>query len=189
PILLLGLGGSVVFYALFGFASDLDPATSAGLALFLLFPAPIGPGLARAALPPAPAGLPDCTPPDQRPPPLAPVPPALPLRLLAAGAPALFPQYRGATGYVAAGLSLVALLLGLKKLPETRSLRSAAFDRKWIDVRAFRSALSQPVVGAVVLTFFLATLGFGAFETTLAMMNRDLLGLPEKRNVLMFAYV
>jgi MFS family permease len=194
PILLIGLGGSVVFYALFGFASDLDPATSAGLALFLLFAARIGQGIAGATIATAQAVIADCTPPDKRRHGMALIGAAFGIGftfgpLLAAGALALFPQYRGATGYLAAGLSLVALMLGLKKLPETRTLRSAAFDRKWIDVRAFRSALSQPVVGAVVLTFFLATLGFGAFETTLAMMNRDLLGLPEKRNVLLFAYV
>src|SRR5262245_16903591 len=48
PILLLGLAGSVAFYALFGFASDLDPKTQAGLALFLLFVARIGAGVAGA---------------------------------------------------------------------------------------------------------------------------------------------
>src|SRR5580698_9849055 len=37
PILLIGLGGSVVFYGLFGYASDLPPETMAALALLLLF--------------------------------------------------------------------------------------------------------------------------------------------------------
>src|SRR6266404_3719930 len=35
PILLLGLSGSVLFYALFGFAASLDPAENAALALTL----------------------------------------------------------------------------------------------------------------------------------------------------------
>ena len=52
-----------------------------------------------------------------------------------------------------------------------------------------RTALGDPLVGPVVLTFFLATFGFGAFETTLAMMNRDLLELPAEKNYLMFAYI
>jgi MFS family permease len=194
PIILLGLGGSVVFYALFGYASDLPAESAAGLALILLFATRIGQGVSGATIATAQAVIADCTTPDKRRHGMALIGAAFGIGftfgpLLAAGALALFPEYRGATGYVAAGLSFVALLLGLKKLPETRSLRSAPVDRKWIDLGAIRSALFRPVVGPVVLTFFLATLGFGAFETTLAMMNRDLLGLPDKRNVLLFAYV
>ena len=52
-----------------------------------------------------------------------------------------------------------------------------------------RAALANSVTGPVILTFFLATLGFGAFESTLAMMNKDLLRVEEKYNFLMFAYV
>src|ERR1700676_1557003 len=44
PILLIGLTGSVVFYALFGYALSLSTATSAGWALILLFMARIGAG-------------------------------------------------------------------------------------------------------------------------------------------------
>ncbi len=194
PILLLGLGGSVVFYALFGFASDLPAESSAGLALTLLFAARIGQGIAGATIATAQAVIADCTTPDKRRHGMALIGAAFGIGftfgpLLAGAALALFPDYRGATGYLAAGLSLFALLLGLKKMPETKRPGTAPISRKWIDLGAIRAALARPVVGPVVLTFFLATLGFGAFETTLAMMNRDLLGLPEKRNVLMFAYV
>src|SRR6266404_7609987 len=45
PILLLGLGGSVVFYTLFGIASELD-AARAPLALALLFVSRLGAGIA-----------------------------------------------------------------------------------------------------------------------------------------------
>ena len=193
PILLIGLGGSVVFYALFGYASDL-PNSSAGLALTLLFVARIGQGIAGATISTAQAVIADCTTPDKRRHGMALIGAAFGIGftfgpLIGAGALALFPNDPGATGYVAAGLSLLALLLGLKKMPETRSLRSMPIDRKWLDFGAMRAALARPVVGPVVLTFFLATLGFGAFETTLAMMNRDILGLPKSRNFLMFAYV
>src|SRR4051794_30900253 len=43
PILLLGLGSSVAFYALFGYASDLPPS-AATLALVLIFVSRIGAG-------------------------------------------------------------------------------------------------------------------------------------------------
>ena len=38
--------------------------------------------------------------------------------------------------------------------------------------------------GPVVLVFFLASLGFGSFEVTLAMLNRDILGVSDKKNFL-----
>src|SRR5713101_1829156 len=48
PILLLGLGGSVIFYALFGVASDIGASGSAALGLLLIFVARIGAGMAGA---------------------------------------------------------------------------------------------------------------------------------------------
>src|SRR5438132_1434804 len=65
PILLLGLGGSVVFYALFGYASDL-PLSSAALALTLLFVARLGQGTSGATISTAQAVIADCTPPEKR---------------------------------------------------------------------------------------------------------------------------
>src|SRR5438132_2554220 len=49
PILLLGLTGSVVFYALFGVASEMD-AAHAALAVALLFVARLGAGVAGATI-------------------------------------------------------------------------------------------------------------------------------------------
>ena len=86
-------------------------------------------------------------------------------------------------------LTVVALLLGFRLLPETRHPGGATAGRKRFDVGAIRGALRQPVIGPVILTFFLATLGFGAFESTLAMMNRDLIEAKPERNFLIFAYV
>jgi MFS family permease len=193
PILVLGLIGSVLFYALFGYASDL-PETSAGLALALLFAARIGQGVAGATIATAQAVIADCTTPDKRRHGMALIGAAFGIGftfgpLVGAGALALFPAHRGATGYAAAVLSGVALVLALRLLPETRHFGEAPTSRKWLDLGAMRAALGHPLIGPVVLTFFLATLGFGAFETTLAMMNRDLLGLPKEKNYLMFAYV
>src|SRR5207248_5078338 len=47
PILLLGLAGSVAFYALFGVASEID-AAHAAVAVLLLFVARLGAGIAGA---------------------------------------------------------------------------------------------------------------------------------------------
>src|SRR5262249_24968931 len=101
-----------------------------------------------------------------------------------------FPEEHAAIGYTAAGLSLLALLLGLWLLPETRRVDTAPpLDRKWLDWSAVRWALATPALAPVVLTFFLATLGFGSFEVTLALLLRDALGFDEQHSFLVFAYV
>src|SRR5208282_2897298 len=66
PILLLGLTGSVIFYALFGYACTLPKSDYAVLALVLLFVARSGAGIAGATIATAQAVIADCTPPDRR---------------------------------------------------------------------------------------------------------------------------
>src|SRR2546430_3957189 len=65
PILILGLAGSVVFYALFGYASSLG-STDAELALVLMFAARIGAGIAGATIATAQAVIADCTTKEKR---------------------------------------------------------------------------------------------------------------------------
>ena len=196
PILLLGLAGSVVFYALFGYASDLPAAEYAGLALLLLFVSRFGAGVAGATIATAQAVIADCTPPERRKHGMALIGMAFgigftfgPLVAVASlyCAP---PGYQGVVGYCAAGLSLVALVLGVILLPETRRfggpppLRRVLFD--W---GAARFALASRTVGPVVLAFFLTTLGFAMFEVTLSLLFKDTLAISDQNNGLLFAYV
>ena len=64
PVLLISLTGSVVFYALYGFAVTL-PAESAGLAIGLMLLSRIGAGIAGASVGTAAAVIADCTPPER----------------------------------------------------------------------------------------------------------------------------
>jgi DHA1 family tetracycline resistance protein-like MFS transporter len=194
PILLLGLGGSVVFYGLFGYALSLPPSTEAPLALALLFVARIGAGIAGATISTAQAVIADCTPPEKRKHGMALIGMAFGIGftfgpLLGAGSLELFPTRHEVIGYTAAGLSLVALVLGLVLLPETRRPGGPVVERRWLNLHAWQIALATPALAPVVLTFFLATLGFGSFETTLSLINRDALRLPDQKNYLLFAYV
>ena len=66
PILLLGLFGSVIFYALFGFAASFDPATQALMAVVLFFVSRLGQGFFGATIATAQAVIADCTPPEKR---------------------------------------------------------------------------------------------------------------------------
>jgi DHA1 family tetracycline resistance protein-like MFS transporter len=194
PILLVGLTGSVVFYALLGFACSL-PDQQAGLALTLLFISRLGAGLAGATIATAQAVIADCTPPDKRKHGMALIGAAFGIGftfgpLVGALAMAVAPHHHEAVGYTAAVLSLVALGLGLRLLPETRQFdRTSAAKRNWVDRSALRHALANPAVGPVILVFFLASLGFAAFETTLALFLQTSLQLAEDKSYLIFAYV
>lgn len=196
PVLLVGLGGSIVCYVLFGYAAAIAPEENAVLAMTLLFVARIGAGIAGATIPTAQAVIADTTTPEKRKTGMAMIGAAFGIAftagpLLGALALRFVPSERLAmsdTGYLAAGLSLVALVLALTLLPETRRPGIAAGHRKWLDVSALKLVLASSAIAPVVLIFFLATLGFGSFETTLAMLVRDTLGIEKKNAYWFFAY-
>ena len=66
PFLLLGLTGSVVFYSLFGIASELGNAGMPVLGLVLLLVARVGAGIAGATVSTAQAVIADSTTPERR---------------------------------------------------------------------------------------------------------------------------
>jgi MFS family permease len=191
PILLLGLAGSVVFYALLGFSLTMPPETMAGAAIALLFVARVGAGVAGATIATAQAVIADCTPPERRKQGMAMVGMAFGIGftfgpIFGFGALEFSPHNHEAIGYTAAGLSLVALLLAWRIFPETRRPgTSPAARRKWLEWGALRS----PAVGPVILVFFLASLGFSSFESTLSLLLKDGIGLDPGKSFLMFAYV
>jgi MFS transporter, DHA1 family, tetracycline resistance protein len=95
---------------------------------------------------------------------------------LPGGTEASASRLSGAPGYVAAGFSLIALLLGIALLPETLRPESAAvLRRRLLDWRGLQNALRSPTVGILIIVFFLATLAFGSLESTLALVNKTLL--------------
>jgi MFS family permease len=196
PILLVGLAGSVAFYALFGYASDMwNVEGAAAIALTLLFISRIGAGISGATISTAQAVIADCTTPERRKLGMSLIGFAFGIGftfgpLIGAGALKLSGEHLGVTGYVASALSFVALLVAIAILPETRRFgEESAAKRKWFDTQAIRMALANPAVAPVVWTFFLATLGFASFEVTLSLLNRDALQLKPDSNFLVFAYV
>ncbi len=196
PILLIGLVGSGFFYLLFGYASDLPAERAwAPLALTLLFVSRIGAGVAGATIATAQAVIADCTTPERRKHGMALIGAAFGIGftfgpLIGFASLYFFPEHYGAIGYTAAGLSLLALMLGIVLLPETRRFADAPpLQRKWFDARSMHDVLRSPVLAPIVLIFFLATLGFGGFEPTLALLIEDVLHLSERNSFLLFGYV
>ncbi len=194
PILLIGLIGSVAFYALFGYAASLG-RDQASIALTLFFIARIGAGIAGATISTAQAVIADSTPPEKRKHGMALIGAAFGIGftfgpLIGFGCLWLSDGYLPLIGYTAAGLSALALLLGLALLPETRVFNAESVTRKHLlDPSAIRNALSDPAIAPVIWTFFVASLGFGAFEVTLALFLKDTFAYTENFSFLIFAYI
>jgi DHA1 family tetracycline resistance protein-like MFS transporter len=194
PVLLVGLVGSVVFYTLFGYASQLPPETSAVFALWLLLAARTGAGIAGATVGTAQAVIADTTTPETRSRGMALIGMAFGFGftfgpLIAYAAVVWFPDHHGGPGFLAAGLSAVALFLGLALLPETRRPDGVPAGKRWFDIRASLETLRTPTVGLLVLTFFLTILGFAMFEATLSLLTQEAFAYKDDANFLVFAFV
>jgi MFS family permease len=196
PILLVGLLSSVVFYSLFGVASTFGVEGYRGLGVLLLFVSRIGAGVAGATLGTAQAAIADLTPARGRSRGMAIIGAAFGLGfffgpILGFLALAVAPGAAGAPGYLAAGLSCTAFVLGIILLPETRRAGAVSHARRlWFDPEGFRAARSAPAVGLLILTFFLSTFAFATFEPTLALLTTgDALGLSDRNSFLVFVYV
>jgi MFS transporter, DHA1 family, tetracycline resistance protein len=191
PILLLGLAGSVIFYGLFAVASEvgLGAPHAAGLGLALLFVARLGAGVAGATIATAQAVIADSTPPEKRAHGMALIGAAFGIGFTFGpllGYASLFVDAAAAPGAAAALLSLAALLLAWKKLPETLQTGTPPAGRRgWLNVARLWEVLRMPSVGILVATFFLATFAFGSLESTLALVSKYLLtGRVEEARVL-----
>jgi MFS family permease len=193
PFLLLGLLGSVVFYGLFGFASDWGREEGRqALGLILLFLSRIGAGIAGATVSTAQAVIADCTRPEQRGRGMALIGMAFGIGLtfgpiIGAGALSLLPQ-PGAPGYAAGLLSALALVLAVVLMPETVRVGAQGSRRGWLNLNSIQQAFQIPTLGTLILTFFLSTLAFATFEPTLALLTRDVLGYAETPTFLIFAF-
>lgn len=190
PVILIGLMGSVIFYALFGYATIRRSLT-------LMFLSRIGAGLAGATISTAQAYIADTTSLEQRPKGMALVGMAFGLGFTfgpllgylavpsGIGDPGPIP------GFAAAALSLFAFLLAVVMLPESLHEESETASHG-LNLANLRAALSVPSVGAILLSIFVCVFSFANFETTLALMikGRDSVFSFSFRQVcLTFAYI
>ncbi|MBX9584711.1 MAG: MFS transporter [Gemmataceae bacterium] len=193
PILLLGLAGSVVFYGLFAAASTL-PAEQAWLALGLIFLSRLGAGVAGASVSTAAAVIADCTTKESRAKGMALIGAAFGIGftfgpLIGYVGLEVFQEQHWAPGVTASLLSLVALVLALRLLPETRTPGSAPAGKEWFSVSRSVEVLKTPTVGALVLVYFLVIFAFANFEGTLSLFTAATFGLADRDNFLIFAYI
>ena len=173
PILLLGLLGSVVFYALFGLAAIWQ-------SLGWLFVARIGAGISGATIATAQAYIADVTTLQSRAKGMALIGAAFGLGFtfgpLIGAASLVFSTSEKAVGtspwpgYAASALSLIALVLAAFVLPESLRPGHAVKHHSAFDFGAWRDAFSTATVPALLITSFVSVVSFGAFETTLSLL-------------------
>jgi DHA1 family tetracycline resistance protein-like MFS transporter len=197
PILLLGLAGSVVFYGLFGYVSSWSPETlwlGLGPIDWMLI-SRIGAGIAGATIPTAQAYIADCTGERERGKGMALIGAAFGmgftfgplLAAMFASDDRLAPPSSG-PGYLASGLSAVALLGAVFKLPESLRPGSMPSGRSWLHFGELSRAMRKPAIGPLLLTMFLTTFAFAQFESTLSLLTEEL-GMSEKDNFYVFTYL
>jgi MFS transporter, DHA1 family, tetracycline resistance protein len=190
PMLILSLVGSVVFYALYGFAVTLPPER-ARLALGLMMLARIGAGIAGASVGTAAAVIADCTTPENRARGMALIGIAFGAGftlgpLIAYFGLALFARQPWGVGALASLLSFVALLIAVTMFRETRRPDSRA-AKEFFSLSRTAGVLALPAVGALVLIYFLSIFAFANFEATLARFTKEGFGMSDDGNFLLFA--
>ena len=169
PVIMIGLAGSVVFYTLFAFAAMYQ-------SLLWLFITRIGAGVSGATIPTAQAYIADTTSNENRSRGMALIGMAFGLGFTLGPMFAFFAVPTGDTdpgagpGFVAAGLSAVALLLAVFKLPESLHTDSKTAARKWFDWTAWKAAIGNRAMMYLLLGFFLCIFAFASFETTLSLL-------------------
>ncbi len=180
PVLMIGLAGSVVFYALFGVATMVgNYDATLYLALPLLFASRIGAGIAGATISTAQAYIADSTTPEKRPRGMALIGMAFGLGFTLGPLVGYFAvagegqPLSPAPGFAAAVLSAIALGMAVFLLPESLRKESKSAARKLIDVTALRTAWMIPSVVAILWGLFLCVFSLANFETTLSLLLDD----------------
>ena len=192
PLLLLSLAGSVVFYALYGYAVTF-PAEQARTALGLMLAARIGAGIAGASVGTAAAVIADCTTPQNRARGMALIGIAFGAGftlgpLIAYFGLALFHQQPWGVGALASLLSFIALVIAIAVFRETRRPDSRA-AKEFPTLGRTKAVLGMPTVGTLVLVYFLSIVAFANFEATLARFTRAAFAMGNDENFLVFAFI
>ncbi len=169
PVLLVGLLGSVLFYALFGWATIRQ-------SLLWLFVARIGAGICGATIPTAQAYIADCTTLENRSKGMALIGMAFgfgftfgPL-LGSLALPGEGAQPGPLPGFVAAGLSAIAFALAWFRLPESLPPGRRMPTKLHGGLQDWRRTFSVPSLGMIILTIFVSVFSFASFETTLSLL-------------------
>jgi len=189
PVLIVSLFGAVLSYIALGFADT----------LWMLFAARIFGGLMAGNISTAFAYIADITTPANRAKGMGLVGAAFGLGFIAG--PAIGGILAGSDpatadfqtpAFVAAGMSMVALLMTFALLKESLPAEARAkrtHQPRQNRLKQFKDALGRPGVGLLILLSFLATFVFAGMETTFAMWSRRQFGWGPEQNGYLFAFI
>lgn len=169
PVLMIGLGGSALFYALFAYATFIE-------SLPLLFLTRLGQGITGATIPTAQAYIADSTSPQNRQKGMALIGMAFGLGFTLGplfGFLAISAEQDKMSilpGVAASLLSGIAFLLACFMLPESLRPESKPAGRKWLDTQGLSIVRRTPSVAGLLLAIFVCVFSFAAFETTLSLL-------------------
>lgn len=208
PILLVSLSGSVIAWTLFGVAGELGGLIGAVNGLAVLFVARAIAGAMGGNIATANAYIADITPPEDRAQGLGILGAAFGLGFVfgpavagvvsspgvistvSAVVPAVVPVTEFTLpSFVAAGLTAVNLGAASLVLPEPRRRGVTASETGGSRLQRLYDAVTAPVIGALVLAFFLASFAFSAFESQFIFLTNDQLGYGASENGILLAYI
>jgi|SRR6185503_12733075 len=168
PVLLLSMAGNAVSYGLFAIGSGMEGRAALGMILA----GRVFAGICGANITVAQAYIADITAPEERSKKMGLIGMAFGLGFIVGPALAVVAQWLfGAIGpgWVAAGICATNFFAACKFLPESWKPNATPAPRR-ARLEQFRHTIAQPKVGLLVLVFFLATLGFTCFESTLGLL-------------------
>ncbi|MDA1194317.1 MAG: MFS transporter [Planctomycetota bacterium] len=183
PVLLVGLAGSVVSYALFGVAAFQS-------LLGLLFVSRITAGLFGGTISTAYAYIADITSTEERGRGMALIGMAFGIGFTLGPAIGGFGHalHPAAPGLIAAALSLTAFLFAWRRLPEPER-HVPAPRRSWLDLGALRSAMRAETIGAILLLSFVTITCFSLMESTVGLLGKRVYELKFHEIGLLFTYL
>lgn len=179
PVLLISNAGSALSYLFFGFCSTLE----GDKALWLLLASRIFAGICGANLSVASAYMADISPPEMRSKSMGLVGMAVGLGFIFGPAIGSFSAKQfglPGPGWVAgaicgANFILACFILGESLKPASKPRVTRVRKEQWSHV------LGQPVVGFLVILFFLATFCFAAFEVTIGLLLKKKFGYDQEQ--------
>ena len=168
PVLLVSLAGGGISYALFAIGSGMEGRA----ALVMILISRLSAGICGANITVAQAYIADISAPEERSKKMGLIGMAFGLGFIFGPALAVVSQGMfGPTGpgWVASGICGLNFLAAVVRLPESwkPGATPAPKRARW---EQFRHTIAQPKVGLLVMVFFLATLGFTCFESTLGLL-------------------
>lgn len=182
PVILIGLSGSTISYAIFAIACGLE-GEAKQYALWVILGSRMLAGVMGANISVAQAYMADVTPPERR-------SKSMGLIGMAFGLGFVFGPFVGAMGlaqfgitgpgWIATAFCGAAFLFALTKLSESRKPDSEIAPQR-PHLEQVGKVLRQPKVGLLISLFFLATFCFTTFETTLGWLVQNNFGLDTKQ--------